>query len=84
MNLSLHDFVGRYIWAVCPPFAPKETPHVLLKLRLHGVETCGVWVESEDAVNPNLRNVPVFLSFLNISVISPFAEPQGGGTPFLI
>lgn len=86
MNISLESLVGKYIYACCPYFVRKGENVPLRKMKLHAIETAGVWVEDEDFWKPwpAMAGTPVFIPFPHMALISPFVEaPQHLG-PVLV
>jgi hypothetical protein len=67
---SLERLIGSTIVALIPMFNPK----LFKEFRLHGVESGGVWVESQEAINQLLGAANVAVSPRTMIFFVPFHE----------
>ncbi len=68
MRPSLEDMVGQIIVAYVPTFHMSEWQ----KLKLHGVETAGIWVENQAFTNTLLKSAKVSMSPKTAIFFLPF------------
>jgi hypothetical protein len=68
--MQLSDYVGRDLVVLIPRLDPK----VERKVRLHGAEAGGIWIESQQLTNELLSRIGVSIAPKTMIFFFPYAE----------
>ncbi len=82
-NLSLASLVGQEVYAKIPSWQQNK----IVKIRLVGVDTGGIWIESSDFMEHFFEGTPHTMTSTSVQVFVPYAQILAiyhvGGGPWI-